>query len=191
MLRMGLRQGFRAPRKLAAYFLVTLLVCSFLTIGLNLKQAADSNMEAVLSGFNVMAMPDFKGYIDENGHLAPTLRESVGYFPCFAENYDIEKLRSLAGVQKLDARNQFGACVNNKNGALYTMRISSQQSLRYQQMDVPGRGDVPRGRQSAAVDKPGFHTVLSIYIEIKERRPRKRGWTNETGADYCGIGRII
>ena len=136
MLRMGLRQGFRAPRKLAAYFLVTLLVCSFLAIGLNLKQAADSNMEAVLSGFNVMAMPDFKGYIDENGHLAPTLRESVGYFPCFAENYDIEKLRSLAGVQKLDARNQFGACVNNKNGALYTMRISSQQSLRYQQMDV-------------------------------------------------------
>ena len=136
MLRMGLRQGFRAPRKLAAYFLVTLLVCSFLTIGLNLKQAADSNMEAVLSGFNVMAMPDFKGYIDENGHLAPTLRESVGYFPCFAENYDIEKLRSLAGVQKLDARNQFGACVNNKNGALYTMRISSQESLRYLGMDV-------------------------------------------------------
>ena len=136
MLRMGLRQGFRAPRKLAAYFLVTLLVCSFLAIGLNLKQAADSNMEAVLSGFNVMAMPDFKGYIDENGHLAPTLRESVGYFPCFAENYDIEKLRSLAGVQKLDARNQFGACVNNKNGALYTMRISSQESLRYLGMDV-------------------------------------------------------
>ena len=136
MLRMGLRQGFRAPRKLAAYFLVTLLVCSFLTIGLNLKQAADSNMEAVLSGFNVMAMPDFKGYIDENGHLAPTLRESVGYFPCFAENYDIEKLRSLAGVQKLDARNQFGACVNNKNGALYTRRISSQESLRYLGMDV-------------------------------------------------------
>ena len=116
--------------------MVTLLVCSFLTIGLNLKQAADSNMEAVLSGFNVMAMPDFKGYIDENGHLAPTLRESVGYFPCFAENYDIEKLRSLAGVQKLDARNQFGACVNNKNGALYTMRISSQESLRYLGMDV-------------------------------------------------------
>ena len=136
MLRMGLRQGFRAPRKLAAYFLVTLLVCSFLTIGLNLKQAADSNMEAVLSGFNVMAMPDFKGYIDENGHLAPTLRESMGYFPCFAENYDIEKLRSLTGVQKLDARNQFGACVNNANGALYTMRISSQESLRYLGMDV-------------------------------------------------------
>ena len=136
MLRMGLRQGFRAPRKLAAYFLVTLLVCSFLTIGLNLKQAADSNMEAVLSGFNVMAMPDFKGYIDENGHLAPTLRESVGYFPCFAENYDIEKLRSLAGVQKLDARNQFGACVNNTNGELYTQRLSTQVSLRYRGMDV-------------------------------------------------------
>ena len=136
MLRMGLRQGFRAPRKLAAYFLVTLLVCSFLAIGLNLKQAADSNMEAVLSGFNVMAMPDFKGYIDENGHLAPTLRESEGYFPCFAENYDIEKLRSLAGVQKLDARNQFGACVNNKNGALYTMRIGYAESLRYSGMDV-------------------------------------------------------
>ena len=137
MLRMGLRQGFRAPRKLAAYFLVTLLVCSFLTIGLNLKQAADSNMEAVLSGFNVMAMPDFKGYIDENGHLAPTLRESVGYFPCFAENYDVEKLRALKGVQKLDARNQFGAYVNHQNGALYAMRSSyGAVGVRYADADV-------------------------------------------------------
>ena len=137
MLRMGLRQGFRAPRKLAAYFLVTLLVCSFLAIGLNLKQAADSNMEAVLSGFNVMAMPDFKGYIDENGHLAPTLRESVGYFPCFAENYDVEKLRALKGVQKLDARNQFGAYVNHQNGALYAMRSSyGAVGVRYADADV-------------------------------------------------------
>ena len=163
MLRMGLRQGFRAPRKLAAYFLVTLLVCSFLTIGLNLKQAADSNMEAVLSGFNVMAMPDFKGYIDENGHLAPTLRESVGYFPCFAENYDIEKLRSLAGVQKLDARNQFGACVNNKNGALYTRRINSQQSLRCLGMDVLI-----------------FQLDCSHSIEIP-------AWTPERDENYYGI----
>ena len=137
MLRMGLRQGFRAPRKLAAYFLVTLLVCSFLAIGLNLKQAADSNMEAVLSGFNVMAMPDFKGYIDENGHLAPSLRESVGYFPCFAENYDVEKLRALKGVQKLDARNQFGAYVNHQNGALYAMRSSyGAVGVRYADADV-------------------------------------------------------
>ena len=137
MFRMGLRQGFRAPRKLAAYFLVTLLVCSFLAIGLNLKQAADSNMEAVLSGFNVMAMPDFKGYIDENGHLAPTLRESVGYFPCFAENYDVEKLRALKGVQKLDARNQFGAYVNHQNGALYAMRSSyGAVGVRYADADV-------------------------------------------------------
>ena len=163
MLRMGLRQGFRAPRKLAAYFLVTLLVCSFLAIGLNLKQAADSNMEAVLSGFNVMAMPDFKGYIDENGHLAPTLRESVGYFPCFAENYDIEKLRSLAGVQKLDARNQFGACVNNKNGALYTRRINSQQSLRCLGMDVLI-----------------FQLDCSHSIEIP-------AWTPERDENYYGI----
>ncbi len=137
MFLMGLRQGFRAPRKLAAYFLVTLLVCSFLAIGLNLKQAADSNMEAVLSGFNVMAMPDFKGYIDENGHLAPTLRESVGYFPCFAENYDVEKLRALKGVQKLDARNQFGAYVNHQNGALYAMRSSyGAVGVRYADADV-------------------------------------------------------
>ena len=78
MFYMGLRQGLRAPRKLAAYFLVTLLVCSFLTLGLNLKRAADSNLDAVTQGFNVLAMPDFQGYITEKGHLAANMRESVG-----------------------------------------------------------------------------------------------------------------
>ena len=136
MFYMGLRQGLRAPRKLAAYFLVTLLVCSFLTLGLNLKRAADSNLDAVTQGFNVLAMPDFQGYITEKGHLAANMRESVGYFPCFAENYDIERLRALPGVQKLDARNQFGACVNGQNGALNIMRSHRQLSRRYKNMDV-------------------------------------------------------
>lgn len=137
MFKKGVQQSLRAPLKLLVYFFVTAMVCAFLCIGLNLKKAADDNLTAVLEGFNVVALPDFKANLDEWGNLTASLQDSVGHVSCKAENYEIGKLLELPGVLQVDARNQFGACVNGLDGKLYQTRCTHQTALRYMSgMDV-------------------------------------------------------
>lgn len=136
MVKHGIQQGLRSPRKLIAYFLVVALTCAFLCIGLNLKKTADDNLSIILDSFNVVAVPDFKANINEQGRLTASQRDRIGVFPCKAENYEISKLQELPGAIQVDARNQFGACVNGQNGLLYQKRCTSQTALRYNGMDV-------------------------------------------------------
>jgi len=151
MLRSGLKQAFRMPGRMVAYFLVTALVCAFLCIGLNLKQIADGNLQNILDYFNVVALPDFQTYINEHGKATATLQDSVGYLPCKAVGYDLSKLSALPGVVKIDARNQFGACINNHQNLLYSERMQSQTSLRYNGADVV----IFQVNSSQAVTVPG------------------------------------
>lgn len=131
MIAYGLRRALRTRRRLIAYFCVLIIVCAFLCVGLNLKQTADENIAAILNDFNLIALPNFKAHIDEKGKLAASPHDSIGFFSCKAENYDLQTLQELPGVVRVDARNQFGACVNGQKGLLYQTRCSRQTALRY------------------------------------------------------------
>lgn len=138
MLRSGLKQAFRMPGRIIAYFLVTALVCAFLCIGMNLKQIADRNLQTILDSFDVVALPDFKAYITEDARLSadPFHQESIGYLQCEAINYDVKSLLELPGVRSIDARNRFGACIDSATPGWYTRMMNTQSSLQYEQADV-------------------------------------------------------
>ena len=132
----GIKQALRSNRKMCVYFGVTVAVSIFLVISLNLKVIADNNLQNVLDNFNVLALPGFQAYINENGKLAVNSQDRVGYLQCKAEGYDVSALKELSGVIKVDTRNQFGACINNHENRLYDERLQSQTSLRYKGADV-------------------------------------------------------
>ena len=136
MIAYGLKRALRTRRRLIAYFCVLAVVSAFLAIGLNLKMMADANLTAILDNFNVVALPDFQAYINQKGKLTASLSDRIGYLPCKAEGYDLSALKDLPGVQKIDARNQFGACVNNHEGILSDYRACHSSSMRYNGSDV-------------------------------------------------------
>lgn len=178
MIKHGIQQGLRSPRKLIAYLLVVALTCAFLCIGLNLKKTADDNMSIILDSFNVVAVPDFKANINEQGRLTALRRDSIGIFPCKAENYEISKLQELPGVIQVDARNQFGACVNGQNGLLYQKRCTSQTALRYMNgMDVV----IFQLDSSTPITLPGYQKQQTpsgeIWIAERVRLPIKLIWS--------------
>ena len=69
LLKTGIRQSFRAPVRLIASFLVMVLVCAFLTVGLNLRKTALNNLQLLNEEFDVVAIPTFKGSVDSEGRL--------------------------------------------------------------------------------------------------------------------------
>ena len=111
LFRNSIKQAFRTPVRLTSYFLVIALVSAFLCIGLNMKRAADDNLEKVLNDFNVLALPDFKANIDAKGNRVER-QNSIGYFQCYADEDILTALQQLPGVRKIDARNRFGACMD-------------------------------------------------------------------------------
>lgn len=136
MIAYSLKRALRTRRRLIVYFCVLTAVSTFLVIGLNLKAMADANLSAILDNFNVLALPDFQAYIDQNGKRTASFSDRIGYLSCKAEGYDVSALEDLPGVIKVDARNQFGACVNNHEGILSEYRLCHQTSLRYNGADV-------------------------------------------------------
>ena len=123
-LKNSIRQGLRSPRKLMAYFFVIALVCTFLCIGVNLRQVASQNLTEVLENFNVLALPDFTARINRYGQKVtdPTMSDTVGFFSTWAENYDLDVLEALPGVKHIDVRNQFGAYVANAGSEMYYLK---------------------------------------------------------------------
>ena len=132
LLRNSIKQAFRTPVRLVAYFLIVTLVCAFLCIGLNMKQIADQNLNTVLNEFNVLALPNFKAPIDQYGNLVER-QDSIGNLACYAPADYLEMLRQFPGVEQIDARNRFGACFN---GALERLRGHSMNGYYLTPPDV-------------------------------------------------------
>lgn len=114
MIRTSIRQSFRAPIRMIACFVLMALVCSLLTIGLNLQASSQQNLATIYDSYEVIAVPDFQAYVNRKGE-ATTMGDHAGYWPCEAEAYDLTPILSAAGVESVDVRNRFGAYVANEN----------------------------------------------------------------------------
>ncbi len=113
LIKTGIRQGCRALVRMLLSFLLTALVCAFLTIGMNLRASTDQNLTAIYDSYQVIAVPDFQAYVTRSGKLA-TAGSHAGYWPCEAVDYDLTPILQAAGVKSVDVRNRFGAYVSNE-----------------------------------------------------------------------------
>lgn len=113
-IRTSLRQAFRSPVRMVTSFLLMLLVCAFLTLGMNLRATTAKNLKAVYESYEVIAIPDFQAYVSRSGELAE-MGKHRGYWPCQAEDYDLTPILSAKGVQSVDVRKRFGAYVGAEN----------------------------------------------------------------------------
>ena len=80
LLRSSFRQSFRAPVRMIACFVLMVLVCAFLTVGLDLRASTRANLEKIYDSFEVIAVPDFQAYLDDRGQRVKP-GEHEGYWP--------------------------------------------------------------------------------------------------------------
>lgn len=113
LFRASFRQARRAPVRMILCFVLMALVCTFLTLGLNLRTSTQQNLEAIYDSYEVIAVPFFQGYVTRRGKLTE-MGSHEGYWPCAAENYDLTPIQQATGVESVDVRNRFGAYVSNK-----------------------------------------------------------------------------
>lgn len=116
MIKTGVRQSFRAPVRLVASFVVMLLVCAFLTVGLNLRQISKNNVELLTKSFDVIAIPTFYATVNTDGSLAETSMGSpgkklLGYRQVPAFDFDLSVIEEAPGVKATYVHKQFGAYV--------------------------------------------------------------------------------
>lgn len=109
LIRMSIRQMKRAPVRLIASFLVVVLVCAFLVIGVNLRQTAQDNIQLLTQEFDVMAIPTFQGSVDKTGNLTTDTRSNYqGYMTVPAVDFDLSQIENAAGVKDVLVHKQFG-----------------------------------------------------------------------------------
>lgn len=114
LLKTGIRQSFRAPVRLIASFLVMVLVCAFLTVGLNLRKTALNNLQLLNEEFDVVAIPTFKGSVDSEGRLTTdTKGDYQGFMTIPAHGFDLSVFENTAGVKDVLVHRQFGAYLPN------------------------------------------------------------------------------
>jgi len=114
LLHIGIIQLPRAPVRMLSLFLVVALLCNFLTIGLNLRQAAQDNIQLLKEEFDVVAVPTFKGSIDNSANLTLNIETNYeGFRTIYAKSFDEQIFKNAAGVKNLLIHRQFGVTVNN------------------------------------------------------------------------------
>ena len=120
LLKASIRQSFRAPVRLIATFLVIAMVCTFLAVGLNLRQVVKSNIELLKSEFDVVAVPNFRGSVDNQGKLIDdtTSRNYAGYLNTYAENFDLSVIENASGVNDILVHKQFGAYLRSETNLI-------------------------------------------------------------------------
>ena len=114
LLRNGIKQALRSPVRLITLFVITALICGFLSIGLNLRQAAQDNIQLLKEEFDVVAVPTFKGSIDNSANLTLNIETNYeGFRTIYAKSFDEQIFKNAAGVKNLLIHRQFGVTVNN------------------------------------------------------------------------------
>ena len=112
--RINIKQVFRSPVRYVATFFVIAFVCSFLTVGLNLRQIASNNTDLLQESFDVVAIPTFYATVNKNAEFVETSFDIgyLGYHKVPAEQYDLTPIREAAGVKNIFVQKQFGAYVD-------------------------------------------------------------------------------
>ena len=114
LLRSGIKQALRSPVRLITLFVITALICGFLSIGLNLRQAAQDNIQLLKEEFDVVAVPTFKGSIDRAANLTlDTTTNYAGFRAIYAKNFDLTIFEEAPGVKDVFIHRQFGAKVTD------------------------------------------------------------------------------
>ena len=110
-LKHSIRQNFRAPVRLMASFVVTALICAFLSVGLNLRQIARSNLRLLKEEFDVVAIPTFTGSVNKYGELVYDTKNDdyQGFLETDAKGFDVSVFENAAGVKDVLVHKQFGA----------------------------------------------------------------------------------
>ena len=112
--RISLKRILRTPVKMIAYFLITALIAAFLCVGLNLRTHSKANIAAADAAFTTIAIPEFQAHLDYEGKLCREITSPLyeAYGTCPAPEYDLSPIRNAPGVERVDVRGRFGACVN-------------------------------------------------------------------------------
>ena len=113
LLRNGIKQALRTPVRSVSLFLLTVLICAFLTVGINLNWVAVDNVELMRQEFSTIAVPSFKGSINKQGSLAVSAKESTNYRDIDARNFDRSFFENAAGVEEVVVHRQMGVLVND------------------------------------------------------------------------------
>ena len=112
LLRNGIKQALRSPVRLITLFVITALICGFLSIGLNLRQAAADNVELLRQEFDTVAIPTFRGFVNRNGALIFEDQYGSNFFEVPAQNFDRSVFENAAGVKDVLVHTQLGAHVD-------------------------------------------------------------------------------
>ena len=126
LFQSGIKQAFRSPVRTVVLFVILVLICGFLSIGLNLRQAAQDNIQLLKEEFDVVAVPTFKGSVDNDGNLITAEdTRNMGFYTIYARNFDTSVFENAAGVKAVIIHSQFGATVNSEE-YLYPGRAIDQ-----------------------------------------------------------------
>lgn len=112
-VKVSFRQCIRTPLRLVSNFLVMTLVCAFLSVSLNLRQTAHSNIQLLNEEFDVVAIPTFKGLVNASGQLVQDTSGYYRYKEAQAEDFDLSILRDAPGVKNVLIHKQLGAYLNS------------------------------------------------------------------------------
>lgn len=122
----SIKQALRAPVRSIAMLLVTALVCTFLTVGFDLRHSARAGLDKIRENFLVAAVPSFKAVVDQFGRTEKQMRADaeaalardraegdeesllgrylepmVGELPYSVRDYDWTEMLEAPGVQRL------------------------------------------------------------------------------------------
>ena len=106
----------RTPVRMVSVLLVIILICSFLCISFNLRQTVKKNIHLLQEEFDVVAIPNFRGSVDEQGRLIDdtTSRDYAGYLNTYAEDFDLSAIENASGVNEILVHKQFGAYLSSE-----------------------------------------------------------------------------
>lgn len=111
MIRYSITQLCKTPIKAMSICLIILLLCSFLTVGINLRQTARNNLQLLNEEFDVVAIPTFTGSVNKYGELTYDTKSTdyQGFVETEARNFDVSVFENATGVKDVLVHKQFGA----------------------------------------------------------------------------------
>ena len=153
----SIKQALRAPVRSIAMLLVTALVCTFLTVGFDLRHSARAGLDKIRENFLVAAVPSFKAVVDQFGRTEKQMRADaeaalardraegdegsllgrylepmVGELPYSVRDYDWTEMLEAPGVQRLARWTQYGVYMKDGGWAGNTFQVENVCKLKYQ-----------------------------------------------------------
>jgi len=205
IFRNGIKQSFRAPVRMLAVLLIATLICGFLSIGLNLRQAAQENIQLLKEEFDVVALPTFRGSLDYSGNLTlDTTGRYAGFLMTYAQNFDKSVFENATGVKDVLIHKQVGVFVegdqvlpgsvsrrNNHDVFIFTYtgnkpaeigRKPTETSM-YVNSNTITFDWSARGFDTCAITKEGLNITHRIELRLTRQHWAETGIYQELGVD--------